>query len=38
LRLDRDDVGRMKISRTPIWALQVAPVLLWLALCLSGIG
>jgi hypothetical protein len=30
VRLDRNDIGRMKISRPLIWALQVALVLLWL--------
>ena len=32
MRLDRDDIGRMKISRALIWAFRVALVLLWLAL------
>jgi hypothetical protein len=32
VRLDRDDIGRMKISRALIWAFRVALVLLWLAL------
>ena len=31
MRLDRDDIGRMKISRTLIWAFRLALVLLWLA-------
>ena len=35
MRLDRDDIGRMKISRALIWAFQVALVLLWLALSLK---
>ena len=35
MRLDRDDIGRMKISRTPIWAFRLALVLLWLALSLK---
>ena len=35
MRLDRNDIGRMKISRPLIWALQVALVLLWLALKLE---
>src|SRR6266481_7245601 len=34
VRLDRDDIGRMKISRALIWAFRVALVLLWLALSL----
>ena len=35
MRLDRDDIGRMKISRPLIWAFRVALVLLWLALWLE---
>jgi hypothetical protein len=35
VRLDRDDIGRMKISRALIWAFRVALVLLWLALSLK---
>ena len=35
MRLDRDDIGRMKISRALIWAFRVALVLLWLALSLK---
>ena len=35
MRLDRDDIGRMKISRALIWAFRVARVLLWLALSLK---
>jgi hypothetical protein len=35
VRLDRDDIGRMKISRPLIWAFRVALVLLWLALSLK---
>ena len=31
MRLDRDDIGRMKISRTLIWAFRLALLLLWLA-------
>jgi hypothetical protein len=31
VRLDRDDIGRMKISRTLIWAFRLALLLLWLA-------
>jgi len=33
--LNRNDIGRMKISRSLIWALRVAVVLLWLALRLK---
>jgi hypothetical protein len=32
VRLDRNDIVRMKISRTLIWVFEVALVLLWLAL------
>ena len=35
MRLDRDDIGRMKISRTLMWAFRLALVLLWLALSLK---
>jgi hypothetical protein len=35
VRLDRDDIGRMKISRALIWAFRVALILLWLALLLK---
>ena len=35
MRLDRSDIGRMKISRALIWAFQVALVLLCLALSLK---
>jgi hypothetical protein len=35
VKLDRDDIGRMKISRALIWAFRVALVLLWLALSLK---
>ena len=35
MRLDRSDIGRMKINRTLIWAFQVALVLLCLALSLK---
>ena len=35
MRLDRDDIGRMKIGRPLIWAFRVALVLLWLALWLE---
>jgi|SRR5215471_13630622 len=35
VRLDRSDIGRMKISRALIWAFQVALVLLCLALSLK---
>jgi hypothetical protein len=35
VRLDRDDIGRMNISRALIWAFRVALVLLWLALSLK---
>jgi hypothetical protein len=31
VRLDRNDIGRMKISRPLIWAFRLALVLLWLA-------
>ena len=37
MRLDRDDIGRMKISCTLIWAFRLAPVLLWLALSLDNL-
>jgi len=31
VRLDRNDIGRMQISRTLIWAFRLALALLWLA-------
>jgi hypothetical protein len=36
VRLDRNDIGRMKISRPLIWALQLTLVLLWLAAVLKS--